>query len=156
MQGLTFYFKSAHYSKFEKSNLKMKKFFSINYSNTAFNLAMLVLRVSAGILVMPHGYDKLVHFSEYSPKFMNFLGLSGALSLSLVIFSEFFCAMFLIIGLFSRLVVIPLIISMSVALVKAHNMDFFGEGEHAALYLACFITLILCGPGKISVDGMMK
>ncbi len=134
----------------------MKRLFSINYSSTAFNLAMLLLRAGSAILIMPHGYDKLVQFSKYAPKFINFLGLGSNLSLSLVIFAEFFCALFLIIGLFTRLVVIPLIIAMSVALFKAHNGEIFGDGEHAALYACCFITIFLCGPGKISVDGMLK
>lgn len=134
----------------------MKRILSVNYSNTAFNIAMLSLRAGSAILIMPHGYNKLVHFSEYIPKFINFLGLGSNISLSLVIFAEFFCAIFLIIGLFTRLVVIPLIIAMSVALFKAHNGEIFGDGEHAALYGCCFITILLCGPGKISVDGMLK
>lgn len=134
----------------------MKKIFSIGYSNWAFNLAMLVLRVSMGVLMIPHGYDKLVHFSKYSRDFMHFLGLGGDVSLALVVFAEFFCSLFLIIGLFSRLVVIPLIIDMCVALFIAHKADFFGDGEHAALFLAGFVTLLLCGPGKPSVDGMMR
>ena len=134
----------------------MKRLTSINYSNAAFNVAMLLLRVTAATLVITYGYDKLVHFAEKKATFMNFMGIGSTLSLSLVIFAEFFCAMLLIIGIFSRLVVIPLIIVMSVALFKAHNFDVFGMGEKAALYLACFLTILLCGPGKISVDGMMK
>lgn len=134
----------------------MKKFFSISYTSGAFNVAMLLLRIGLGVLLIPHGYDKLVHFTKYSRDFMNFLGLGGNVSLALVVFAEFFCPIFLIIGLFSRLVVIPLIINMCVALFIAHKADFFGDGEHAALYLAGFIVLLLCGPGKASVDGMMR
>ncbi|MEJ7767585.1 MAG: DoxX family protein [Chitinophagaceae bacterium] len=134
----------------------MRKLFSIYYSAAAFTISMLLLRIGAGALIMSHGYSKLVHFADMKMKFMNFLGIGSTLSLSLVIFAEFFCAIFLIIGLFSRLVVIPLIIATSVALFKAHNGDFFGDGEKPALFLTCFITLLLCGPGKVSVDGMMK
>lgn len=134
----------------------MRRFLSINYSQAAFNISMLVLRVGAGAMAMSHGYGKLVHFAEMKSKFMNFMGIGSTLSLILVIFAEFFCSIFLIMGLFSRLVVIPLIISMAVALFKAHNGDVFGDGERAALYLTIFITLLLCGPGKASVDGMMK
>ena len=134
----------------------MRRLLSINYSQSAFNIAMLVLRVGAGAMCMSHGYSKLVQFSSMKTKFMNFMGLGSTLSLSLVVFSEFFCAIFVIIGLFSRLFVIPLIISMSVALFVAHNGDIFGAGEKAGLYLTCFITLLLCGPGKASIDGMMR
>jgi len=128
----------------------------VSYSSSAFNIAMLILRVGAGVLLISHGYDKLVHFSEYSAKFMNFMGLGPNISLSLTIFAEFFCAMFLVIGLFSRLVVIPLIINMVVVVFIAHKGDVFAEGEKGALYLCCFLTILLCGPGKISVDGMVR
>jgi putative oxidoreductase len=134
----------------------MRKFLSVNYSQAAFNIAMLALRVGAGAMAMSHGYSKLVHFADMKSKFMDFLGIGSTLSLILVIFSEFFCSIFLIIGLFSRLVVIPLIISMSVVLFKAHNGELFGNGERPALYLTIFITLLLCGPGKASIDGTMR
>lgn len=134
----------------------MRKLVSINYSAAAFNLAMLILRVTSGVVLMSHGYSKLVHFAGMKSKFISFLSLGPALSLSLSIFAEFFCSIFLIIGLFSRLVTIPLIINMSVALSLAHHGDVFGDGEKATLYLACFLTLLLCGPGKASVDGMIR
>ena len=134
----------------------MKKFFSVNYSSSAFNITMLLLRLGAGSLLMSHGYDKLIHFSETKAKFINFLGIGSATSLTLVIFAEVFCAMLVIIGLFSRLVVIPIIFSLSVALFKVHHLNVFTDGEKAALFLTCFIPILLCGPGKISVDGMMR
>lgn len=133
----------------------MNKLLSTRYSAAAFNIAMLVLRVALGGLMLPHGYDKLVHYADYKKDFLNFLGMGGAVSLALVIFAEFFCSLFLIAGLFSRLVVIPLIINTGVALFVAHKGDIFGEGEHAALFMFGFIVVLLLGPGKASVDGMM-
>lgn len=105
--------------------------------------------------MLPHGYDKLIHFADYQAKFMNFLGLGPTLSLALVVFAEFFCALFLLIGLFSRFVTIPLIINTAVATFVAHKGEIFGEGEHAALFLFGYIALLVAGPGKASVDGMM-
>ncbi len=133
----------------------MKRILSTKYSAAAFNAAMLFIRVAFGAAIMKHGYDKLVHFAQYKVKFMNFLGIGQATSLSLLIFAEFFCALFIIIGLFTRLAAIPLIIAMCVALFKAHNADFIGEGEMAFLYLAAFVALGLVGPGRVSVDGMI-
>jgi len=133
----------------------MRRFLSIKYSAGAFNVALLILRLAAGILMMNHGYQKLVNFAQYKTQFMSFLGLSPTISLSLAIFAEFFCALFLVIGLFTRFACIPLIIAMSVALFKAHNGEVFGDGEHAALYLATYVTILLVGPGRVSVDGMM-
>lgn len=133
----------------------MKKLLSTKYSAGAFNMAMLILRLSTGLLMMNHGYDKLIYFSERHNSFMNFMGIGSTLSLALVIFSEFFCSLFLVLGLFTRFAAIPLIISTSVALFKIQNGDVFGKGEMPALYLSAFIVLLFVGPGKVSVDNMV-
>lgn len=133
----------------------MKKLLSAKYSAGAVTVAMLVLRLAAGILMMNHGYDKLVHFGEYQHKFMSFLGMGGTLSLALVVFAEFFCSLFLVLGLFTRLATIPLIVTMAVALFDAHDSKFFGDGEMAALYIAGYLVLLIVGPGRISVDSMI-
>lgn len=134
----------------------MRKLTSVSYSEWAFNLAMFFLRLGGGVMIAAHGYDKLVHFAAKKETFMNFMGIGSATSLCMVIFAEFFCAIFLIIGLFSRLVSIPLIITMCVALFKRNNGDIFGGGESSALYLLIFIVILLCGPGRASIDGMIK
>jgi putative oxidoreductase len=133
----------------------MKKILSVSCSDWAFNLGMLILRLGAGTLIIPHGYNKLVHFAEKKSSFMNFMGMGSTLSFSLVIFAEFFCGMFIILGLFTRLTVLPLVIAMSVALFKAEHGDIFGNGERAALFLTSFLVILLCGPGKASVDGVI-
>jgi putative oxidoreductase len=134
----------------------MKKLLSVSYSNWAFNTAMLLLRIGSGALIIPHGYSKLVHFAEKKDSFMNFMGMGSALSFSLVIFAEFFCGMFIVLGLFTRLAVLPLVISMSVVVFKANHGDIFGKGEEGALFLTCFLAILLCGPGKASADGLIN
>lgn len=52
----------------------MRKLISTRYSEAAFNGAMLLLRLTIGVLMMHHGYGKLIHYSEYQKDFMNFLG----------------------------------------------------------------------------------
>ena len=131
----------------------MRKLLSIHYSAGAFNIALLLLRLSSGGLMMYHGYKKLLKFSSLKDKFYNFLGMGSTASLSMTIFAEFFCGLFILIGLFTRLTVIPLIVVMAVALFKIHHSDFFGEGEMAALYLTAYLIIMIVGPGKISVDG---
>ena len=133
----------------------MKKLLSTKYSAGAFTTAVLLLRLCLGLLMMNHGYDKLIHFGTKHNSFMNFLGIGSTASLALVIFAEFFCSLFLILGLFTRLATIPLIIVMGVALFMAHNGEVFDKGEVAALYLMGYLVLLLLGPGKISVDGMV-
>ncbi len=134
----------------------MKKFLSTACSDWAFNLGMLLLRLGAGALIIPFGYSKLIHFAEKKNSFMNFLGIGSTLSLSLVIFAEFFCGMFIILGLFTRLTVLPLVIAMAVAVFNVNRGDIFGEGAHAAIFLTCFLAILLCGPGRASADGFIN
>jgi len=133
----------------------MKKFFSTKYSETGFTIAMLLLRVGLGLMMIPHGYDKLVHFSTYKNHFLNFLGIGSTLSLALVIFSEFFCSVFVAMGLFTRLGSLVLVISTGVALMKRHSGDIFGKGELVGLYFTGFLVLLLVGPGKASLDKLL-
>jgi putative oxidoreductase len=134
-------------------NETMKKLFSIRFSDNALSFAALVLRLGAGsLLLVNHGLDKLMHFQEKSAHFADPFHIGSVTSFALVVFAEFFCSLLIIMGLFTRLACIPLIISMGVALFSAHKGDFFGKGELAGLFLTCFITLLFTGPGKVSLD----
>lgn len=132
----------------------MKKLMSIQYKPFAFNISMLLLRLALGILMMAHGYDKLIHINEYKTEFLNFLGIGSTTSLLLVIFAEFFCALFILIGLFTRIVAIPLIIAMGVVVFQVNHLDFFDKAELGSLYMVGYLVILLCGPGKVSVDGI--
>jgi len=134
----------------------MRKLLSTKYSAGAFSAAMLILRLSFGILMMHIGYQKLIHFGDMQNKFINFMGMGSTMSLALVVFAEFFCSLFLIIGLFTRFATIPLIITMCVALFKVNNGDVFGEhGQVAALFLTGYLVLLFVGPGRVSVDSLI-
>jgi len=134
----------------------MKKLFSTRVSENALAFALLVLRLGAGsLMLVKHGFDKLTHFSNLAPKFADPFHIGSTTSLALVIFAEFFCAAFVVIGLFTRLACIPLVIAMSVALFSAHQGDFFGKGEAAGLFLIVFFVLLFTGPGKVSLDRLI-
>ncbi len=133
----------------------MKKLFSTNYSDNVFNIALLVLRVGVGVLMIPRGYQKLIHFSERKDSFMNFLGMGSTVSLSLVVFTEVVCAGLLVLGLLSRFAALALVILTTVIVFKVNKGDIFGKGELAMLYLLGSFTVLLVGPGKYSVDAAM-
>jgi putative oxidoreductase len=133
----------------------MKKLFSIKYSDNGITFATLVLRLAMGGLMIPHGFKKLMNFAAKSATFTDPFHIGHPTSMALVIFAEFFCAVFIVMGLFTRLACIPLIIAMSVAVFSAHKGDVFGEAEHAALYLLGYIALLFTGPGKASLDKLI-
>ncbi len=131
----------------------MRRLLSYSASPNVTSFALLILRLGFAGLLIPHGYDKMIHFAEYSRKFLPFMGMSQSFSLGLTIFAEFFCSVFVILGLFTRFATIPPIIAMSVALYVAHAGDFTGKGQPATLFLLAFVVLLFTGPGKFSVDG---
>jgi putative oxidoreductase len=134
----------------------MKKLLSIRYSAGAFNFSMLLLRVSFGlIMIIQHGMPKLMDFAQKSKGFYDPLGIGSKASLVLVLFAEIFCSLFIVLGLFTRLAVVPLIIVMCFAFFGANKGDIVG-GEVALLYLTAYVVLLFLGPGRVSVDGMMK
>jgi len=129
------------------------KILTIKYPRFAFSLATLILRLGLGItMLMAHGLDKLRHFSKYSGGFVDPYHLGRATSLSLDIFAEVFCSSLVILGLFTRLAAIPLIVAMATALFYVHHGDIFGMGERAGLFLTGFVALLSIGPGRASVD----
>jgi len=134
----------------------MKKWITTYYTDAMLNVTLLLLRVGFSILMVPHGYGKLTSFSEKQDSFMNFLGLGSSLSLSLVVFAEFFCPLFIIAGLFTRLSAIPIIITLGVALFHAHHGEIFGKGELPMAYLLAYTAILLMGPGKFSIDAFFS
>jgi putative oxidoreductase len=134
----------------------MKKLFYHGYSDLAFNLATLILRVGLGVLMIPnHGWAKLSHFAERKEKFMSFMGLGSTVSLGLATFAEFFCSLLLILGLFTRLATIPLLVTIFVIL-GIHNWKFFGEHELVPAFLFGYLAILLLGPGKFSLDARIS
>ncbi|MEP6681702.1 MAG: DoxX family protein [Parafilimonas sp.] len=135
----------------------MKKILSIRYSAGAFNFSMLMLRVVFGLLILiKHGYDKVIEFPTLHTQFYNFLGLGSQFSLILAIFAEVLCAFFIVLGLFTRLAAIPLIITMLIAIFGFNAGKPLVDSEVAILYLTAFVTILFCGPGKFSIDGTIN
>jgi putative oxidoreductase len=131
----------------------MKKLFSTKVSESTLSIALFILRVGAGSLMMiQYGLEKLKKYGVRSGKFADPFGLGPTTSYSLVVFAEFFCAAFIILGLFTRLAAIPLVIAMGVALFVAHKGQFFGDGANAGIFFICFLTILLAGPGRASLD----
>ncbi|HQW02973.1 MAG TPA: DoxX family protein [Saprospiraceae bacterium] len=123
---------------------------------SAADAGLLILRMGAGLLMATHGWSKLMGFSEKSGDFYNFMGLGDEISLALTVFAEFFCSMFLVLGIGTRLFLVPLIIVAVVIVFVVHGPDPLGDKEHGILFLVPYITLMLTGPGKYSIDYLVQ
>jgi putative oxidoreductase len=119
----------------------------------SIDIALLIIRVASGLMIMTHGWPKLIHFADRMHSFSDPFNIGSPASLSLAIFAEFVCAILVVIGYFTRFAVIPLIILAATIVLMIHWDDPFGKNELPLLYLAFFLAIFFAGPGKYSLDG---
>ena len=106
--------------------------------------------------MLSHGFPKLQQlFSGEEIQFYDFLGMGPKITLIFAVFAEFVCSIFIILGLFTRFVVVFLIITMAVAGLIVHSGDPFSKRETSLLYLSIYMLILAFGPGKYSVDHMI-
>jgi putative oxidoreductase len=134
----------------------MKRLLTTSCTDTSFNIAAFLLRVVFGSLIfIQHGLPKIQGFNERSSTFYDPFGIGHQASLLLVIFAEVFCAVFVVIGLFTRLAVIPLIITMVVIVFMNQKGAPLGKIELPILFMCAFLAILFMGSGKYSVDGAL-
>ncbi|MEJ2879873.1 DoxX family protein [Pedobacter sp. GR22-6] len=134
----------------------MKKLFNTNFNNNSVHFMLLLLRVAFAVFMITHGYGKLVMITSGGPiQFGDPIGIGTAVSLYLTVFAEFFCSILLLLGLATRFALIPLIITMIVAVFIVHAADDFGTKEMGLHYLIVYLFLLVAGPGRYSVDSLI-
>lgn len=145
----------------------MKKLLSTTIEPIHLSLGLLLVRIIIGVVMAFIGYEKLIHFNEMAAsdfwaKEISFLGLTGKIPLGLTVFAEFFCSLLLLIGLFTRLSLIPLLICMGYIVVVVAQFSIISSGDNgiqvntAFVYFMIYLALFLTGPGKYSVDAKLS
>ena len=122
------------------------------------DLSLLLLRITfGGLMLINHGWGKFLKLTSGEEiKFASVFGMGPEMSLGLAVFAEVLCAGMIVIGLFTRLAVIPLIITMLVAIFVIHISDPFKKMEMAILYLIPYLVLLWNGSGRYSVDNAIS
>jgi putative oxidoreductase len=144
----------------------MKKIFQTNDNTTAT-----IIRIVLGLIMFPHGAQKLLGwFGGYG--FNGTMGfLTGTVGLPwifsfLVIAIEFFGALALIFGFATRVVAVGIISLFAGIIFTSHSQNGFfmnwagnqpGEGyEYHLLIIGMAIALLVSGAGKWSVDHVLQ
>lgn len=121
------------------------------------DMGLLALRLTFGAtMLLSHGWGKLANYSSLMSKFPDPLHIGNSLSLGLTIGAEVICALMVALGLFTRWVSIPLIITMAVAFFLVHGGDPFAKKEMAFIYMGAFIATGLLGSGRFSLDHLIR
>jgi len=118
---------------------------------------LLGLRLCFGLgIALAHGLPKLQTFGEKAAGFPDPLGVGNELSMALAVGAEFLCGLLIAAGLATRFAALPLIFTMLMAFFVIHGADPFAKRELALVYLVPYITLFLSGPGRFSVDHLIR
>ena len=119
-------------------------------------MALLLTRVAIAILMLVHGIPKMgMLFSGDTVLFPSVFGFSPALSLGLTVFAEVICSVFILAGFGTRLAVVPLIVTMLIAVLVIHGNDPFSNKELALHYFVTYFVLLIAGSGKYSLDYLL-
>jgi putative oxidoreductase len=113
-------------------------------------------RIAIGVVFAGTGWGKLQHLDKITTFFAE-LGIPApGFNAVLASSAELVCGVLILIGLFTRLAAVPLIVVMLVAIVTAKRGDIGGLsdllGFVEALYIVLLAWLATTGPGPISLD----
>jgi putative oxidoreductase len=122
-----------------------------------FDQGILFLRIlTGGLMFYAHGWPKLANFGQRLHTFSDPLGLGSEITFLFAVFAEALCSTLVVIGLFTRLALIPLIITMLTAAFIVHADDPFRTVELPLLFAIAFVAILITGPGKLSIDGILS
>lgn len=134
------------------------KFTGYTYSN----LGRLFMRLFVGVMFLQFGIRHLVNYHEMALDFPTVFGWSSPTCLTLMIIIELVCSLFIMAGFLTRLMVIPPILSMVASeWYIAHDLipttsffviDSTEPGYLPIMFIGMFLSILIMGPGKISLD----
>ena len=118
-----------------------------------------VARLTLGWVFLPSGWGKL-HALQDVTEFFRSLGIPAPeIQAPFASGVEFVCGALLLLGLFSRLAAVPLVVVMGVAIAtaRAEEMTSLGAlfGFIEFLYIALLLYIVVEGPGALSLDALL-
>jgi putative oxidoreductase len=123
--------------------------------------ALLLLRVLTSLLLFyKHGAEKLFAYQHMYAVFThphplgNFdpIGIGKSYSLWVALFSDGICSVFVMLGLFTRISTIVILMNIMVSFFLVFHGVNNDHGELILLYTIIMSVIFLAGPGKISLD----
>ena len=117
-------------------------------------------RLTLGLVFVGTGWGK-IHDLDKVTSFFTDLGIPAP-GLNAVVAStaELVCGALLLVGLFSRLAALPLVVTMIVAILTAKRPELHGLRDLAGFeewtYIVLASWIALAGPGPISLDRVLR
>lgn len=123
---------------------------------------LLVLRVLMGLtLFIKHGYEKIFNFHQMAPTFSDPAHLGPTNSLIFAMISDGICSLLIVFGFATRWACIYSFCVIFTAWSLRYHFLFLGRmvgdhGELMVLFLTGLAAIFVAGPGRYSVDALLK
>jgi putative oxidoreductase len=119
-------------------------------------IAQLLVRLFVGYCFMETGWGKLHNLDGFAQRFAGWGIPYPYFNAALSAYTEFIGGLLTVFGLGTRLVSIPMIINMLVAILKVNLMQVSSLDDVSELdeplYALVYLWLLLSGPGWVSID----
>jgi len=115
------------------------------------------IRIIVGLFITYHGLEvfdkqKMTDYAKWltdlhfpSPLFMAYLGKG----------IEFVAGLLFLLGLFTRIAIIPLIITMLIITFGMGKGKIYMDDQHPFLFVLLFLVIFFTGPGNFSLDHIL-
>lgn len=128
--------------------------------NSKRDLALFFIRLTLGLIFLQTGWGKLTHLSDTTVFFQSLSLPFPYYNAILASLTEFFGGILLVLGLCTRVIVLPLSIVMAVAILSTQLGHIGSLSDFIRLqewdYILCFILLFFSGAGTYSLDQILK
>lgn len=123
------------------------------------DVGKLLVRVTTGILMLFHGVAKVLHPESLAwiGQQLNSFGLPSFIAYGVYV-GELVAALMIILGVYTRIGGLLIVINMVFAILLAHSHEIFSLGEHGqwaielqVFYLMMGLAIVYFGSGKYAI-----
>jgi putative oxidoreductase len=134
--------------------MNLKALFATDTAANRISFGLLILRLAALSLFLRHGWEKLTGYSTMVQHFPDPIHIGAHAGLAYALLSDGICSVLVLIGLATRPAAAIILINLLAAFFLVHHAAYFSNGhvELVALYILIFMTLLITGPGRFSMD----
>src|SRR6266478_2637227 len=141
-------------------NLRRTITWILGWTESTDWLAPLLMRLFFGYFWIINGWGKIHDLQGFAQRFAGWGIPYPHINAALSAYTEFIGGLLTVCGIGTRLVSIPMIINMLVAILKVNllrvnNLDDFVELDEP-LYALTYMWLLISGPGWVSVDYLIN
>lgn len=131
----------------------IKSFYSHKEAYLSKSVTLFLLRILVSLaMINTHGIKKLIDFEGTIKYIPDPLGIGGELSALVAIIANVIAPIFIILGLGTRLAILPILCVTLIGFFIVHGNDSWAIRDVPLMYSLTYLTVFFLGPGKYSLD----